>query len=67
MIVELVERLQPDLVAMSVWSTYYQLADIRPNIGNAPLNRGAAIPNAAAIPLPMAPPPSPDVRSPAPG
>lgn len=26
MVVELVERLQPDLVAMSVWSTYYQLA-----------------------------------------
>src|SRR5512139_3575439 len=26
MVVELVERLQPDLVGMSVWSTYYQLA-----------------------------------------
>ncbi len=26
MLVDLIERLQPDLVAMSVWSTYYQLA-----------------------------------------
>jgi radical SAM superfamily enzyme YgiQ (UPF0313 family) len=26
MVVELVERLQPDVVGMSVWSTYYQLA-----------------------------------------
>ena len=26
MVVDLVERLQPDLVGMSVWSTYYQLA-----------------------------------------
>src|SRR5215467_9689017 len=26
MVVDLIERLQPDLVGMSVWSTYYQLA-----------------------------------------
>src|SRR5215470_15282590 len=26
MVVDLVKRLQPDLVAMSVWSTYYKLA-----------------------------------------
>jgi len=26
MVVELIEKLQPDLVAMTVWSTYYQLA-----------------------------------------
>ena len=26
MVVDLVERIQPDLVGMSVWSTYYQLA-----------------------------------------
>ncbi len=44
--------------------------DIRPNIGNAPLNaplNGRADTSDAVIPLPMAPPPSPDVRSPAPG
>src|SRR5215470_8019158 len=26
MVVDLVERIRPDVVAMSVWSTYYQLA-----------------------------------------
>src|SRR5215510_14316098 len=26
MMVELIERIRPDVVAMSVWSTYYQLA-----------------------------------------
>ena len=26
MVVDLIERIQPDVVAMSVWSTYYQLA-----------------------------------------
>ncbi|HLY39043.1 MAG TPA: hypothetical protein VKU61_13455 [Candidatus Binatia bacterium] len=37
MVVELVERLRPDVVAMTVWSTYFQLA-ARLRIGSRPVS-----------------------------